>query len=170
MLQAMNDHFDHYARPPSRDSSVDRYTRAASRLSGSSRQPSVDRTKPPSDPPPIESNRSGSIFRSNTPTGNGSVTGVGINIPLNRVSSTVSTSQPPFEDFILRKRSLGQDIVPSPVGQPKRTESLYIAPSSKKDSKVSEACVFAIKFKVIKGTQRHREEFEEPECDFRGFS
>jgi hypothetical protein len=38
--QAMSDHFDHYKRPPSRDSSVDRYTRAASRLA--SRTPSVD--------------------------------------------------------------------------------------------------------------------------------
>lgn len=41
--QSSIDHFDHYKRPPSRDSSVDRYARAASRLSGS-RQPSMDRT------------------------------------------------------------------------------------------------------------------------------
>jgi len=83
--------------------------------------------------------RSGSIFRSGTPisnTGNGSVTGAGLNIPLNRVSST-TTYHPPFEDFLMRKRNLGQDIVPSPVNQPTRTESLYIGPSSKKDSKVS---------------------------------
>lgn len=134
----MNDHFDHYTRPPSRDSSVDRYTRAASRLSGCSRQPSVDRTKPATEQPVTDSSRSGSVFRSGTPisnTGNGSVTGASVNIPMNRVSSN-TTYHPPFEDFILRKRSLGQDIVPSPVGQPKRTESLYIAPSSKKGDKV----------------------------------
>lgn len=41
--QSSIDHFDHYKRPPSRDSSIDRYARAASRLSGS-RQPSMDRT------------------------------------------------------------------------------------------------------------------------------
>ena len=40
--QSSIDYFDHYKRPPSRDSSVDRYTRATSRLGGS-RQPSVDR-------------------------------------------------------------------------------------------------------------------------------
>lgn len=32
---------------------------------------------------------------------------------------------PPFEEIILRKRGLGQDIVPSP-NQPKRTESLFV--------------------------------------------
>lgn len=41
--QSSIDHFDHYKRPPSRDSSVDRYARAASRLNGS-RQPSIDRS------------------------------------------------------------------------------------------------------------------------------
>lgn len=40
--QSSIDHYDHYKRPPSRDSSIDRYARAASRLSGS-RQPSIDR-------------------------------------------------------------------------------------------------------------------------------
>ncbi|XP_065205789.1 junctophilin-1 isoform X2 [Planococcus citri] len=129
--QAMSDHFDHYTRPPSRDSSVDRYTRAASRLSGNSRQPSVDRTKPPEPMQP--DSRSGSVFRAMTPvqanTGNGSVTGM--NPVPNRIPS--NNGQAPFEDFILRKRSIGQDIVPSPVGHPKRTESLYVVPN-KKDS------------------------------------
>lgn len=137
----MSDHFDHYTRPPSRDSSVDRYTRAASRLSGNSRQPSVDRNKPPSEPFPLDPNRSGSGFRGATPvsnTGNGSVIGPGTYASQNRVSATSSSCQPPFEDVILRKRSLGQDIVPSPVGQPKRTESLYIAPNKKESqNKVS---------------------------------
>lgn len=45
--QSSIDHYDHYKRPPSRDSSVDRYARAASRLSGS-RQPSIDRSILPS--------------------------------------------------------------------------------------------------------------------------
>ncbi len=48
--QAMSDHFDQYKRPPSRDSSVDRYSRAAmgaARLSSGSRQPSVDKSAPP---------------------------------------------------------------------------------------------------------------------------
>ncbi|XP_017754915.1 PREDICTED: junctophilin-1-like [Eufriesea mexicana] len=48
--QTLNDRLDHYKRPPSRDSSVDRYARAHSRLTGS-RQPSVDKsiTNPPQD-------------------------------------------------------------------------------------------------------------------------
>lgn len=50
--QSSIDHFDHYKRPPSRDSSIDRYARAASRLSGS-RQPSIDRSILP---PTINSN------------------------------------------------------------------------------------------------------------------
>lgn len=43
--QSSIDHFDHYKRPPSRDSSVDRYSRAlaAGRQSGS-RQASIDRS------------------------------------------------------------------------------------------------------------------------------
>lgn len=133
-LQTMSDHFDHYTRPPSRDSSVDRYTRAASRMSGNSRQPSVDRNKPPSDQFPLEQNRGSPIFRSTTPisnTSNGSVVGAGINVSSNRISTD---NNQPFEDFILRKRSIGQDIVPSPVSQPKRTESLYISTNTKKES------------------------------------
>lgn len=133
----MSDHFDHYTRPPSRDSSVDRYTRAASRHSGNSRQPSIDRSKPP-EPMPPEQGRSGSVFRAVTPvsnTGNGSVTGPGVTIP-NRVPST-NNGQAPFEDFIIRKRSIGQDIVPSPLGHPKRTESLYVVQKKDSHNKVS---------------------------------
>lgn len=74
----MSDHFDHYKRPPSRDSSVDRYTRAASRLGApGSRQPSVEKTSlqgdvEPAIPPAQPRSRAPSIGRSPTPslTGN----------------------------------------------------------------------------------------------------
>lgn len=63
------------------------------------------------------------------PSGNGSVmTGVKASP---RSSVQVSSAQPvysspnqPFEDVLLRQRTLGQDIIPSPR-EPKRTESLY---------------------------------------------
>lgn len=147
----MSDHFGHYERPPSRDGSEDRYTRAASRLSGGSRQPSVDRTRPPSSldnsvllpTAKDRSSRSGSVVRgtTSTVTGNGSViggTGLGGPISSSNSSNTRNptpnqiqySSQLPFEDIILRKRSLGQDILPSPIGQPKRTESLYVSSGS----------------------------------------
>lgn len=142
------DHFDHYKRPPSRDSSVDRYTRAASRLGGvgsgfgGSRQASVDRTLPPVQPQPSmetpdRNSRAGSAFRQLPPpsstTGNGTVmTGAGggsrSGTPVYQVPSPqplYSSPNQPFEDVLLRQRTLGQDIVPSPA-QPKRTESLYI--------------------------------------------
>jgi junctophilin len=154
------DHFDHYKRPPSRDSSVDRYTRAASRLGGS-RQASVDRqpigninTSLASEGSMDRNVRAGSQFRGTTPVPsnisnmnvNGSVmTGTGSAGPNSRRGSRSGTpvfqmpSQPlaaqiqaqysspnqPFEDVLLRQRTLGQDIIPSP-GQPKRTESLFV--------------------------------------------
>lgn len=164
MLGAINqsssiDHFDHYKRPPSRDSSVDRYTRAASRLGGGSRQSSVDRqaigninTSLGVEGSMDRSVRAGSQFRGTTPVPvsnmnvNGSVmTGTGSAGPNSRRGSRSGTpvfqmpSQPlaaqlqaqysspnqPFEDVLLRQRTLGQDIIPSP-GQPKRTESLFV--------------------------------------------
>lgn len=77
--QSSIDHFDHYKRPPSRDSSVDRYSRAASRMGLASRQPSVDKT---GMEPDARSVRGSSIARGATPmstTGNGSVlTGSGV--------------------------------------------------------------------------------------------
>lgn len=122
----MSDHFDHYKRPPSREGSMDRYSRAASRLA-SSRQPSVDKPLPPAA---VETSSIGnrtsrppSLARSTTPAplaGNGAAVGAAAPSP-----------QPPFEDVIIRRRGLGQDIVPSPLGQPKRTESLYIAAARK---------------------------------------
>ena len=130
----MSDHFDHYKRTPSRDSSVDRYTRAAGRLAGS-RQPSVDKPAPP--PEASVGNRTSrgpSIARSGTPVaGNGAAVGAGAmqQQPPYIIPNSPVGQQPPFEDVILRKRGLGQDIVPSPLGQPKRTESLYISPQRK---------------------------------------
>ncbi|KYN10646.1 Junctophilin-3 [Trachymyrmex cornetzi] len=118
--QTLNDRLDHYKRPPSRDSSVDRYARAHSRLTGS-RQPSVDKTIP--NPPPEmldRSTRAPSAIRGGTPL-NGSVIGSGAATP------TYAAPIPnQFEGALIKNRSLGQDILPSP-GQPKRTESLYMA-------------------------------------------
>ncbi|XP_061937927.1 junctophilin-1 isoform X2 [Apis cerana] len=117
--QTLNDRLDHYKRPPSRDSSVDRYARAHSRLTGS-RQPSVDKTV--TNPDTLDrSTRAPSAIRSSTPL-NGSVVGSGATTPTYAASSSAQ-----FEGALLRNRSLGQDILPSP-GQPKRTESLYVTP------------------------------------------
>lgn len=154
--QTSIDHFDHYKRPPSRDSSIDRYTRAASRL-GASRQPSVDRQtlNPATNLTPeitLDRNiRGASQMRGTTPIpSNGSVlTGMGANASnnpsrrgsrsgtpvfqpqqtptLQQIQAHYSSPNQPFEDVILRQRTLGQDIVPSP-GQPKRTESLFVPP------------------------------------------
>lgn len=117
----------------------------------------MDRNKPLAEPvPTTDHSRASSVLRSTTPatnpgTGNGSVIGAAAAIAStslqNRLlpaanSSAVAGAPPsghgfpvlPFEDFILRKRSLGQEIVPSPVGQPKRTESLYVGAAAKKES------------------------------------
>lgn len=166
--QSSIDHYDHYKRPPSRDSSVDRYARAAGRLGGS-RQTSIDRTAMVNNQlstggggagdasAPLTLDRSvhaGSAFRTTTATamcaagvagpppivstaGNGSVmTGVGVaggsraDTPLYQMISAqpvYSSPHQPFEDVLLRQRTLGQDIIPSPR-EPKRTESLYLPP------------------------------------------
>lgn len=155
--QTSIDHFDHYKRPPSRDSSVDRYSRAASRLGAGSRQPSVDRQGINSqgtvmNPDTLlEPNRAGSQLRGTTPAPNlnGSVlTGVmsgsgaesrrgsrsGTPVfqqqlhqqpSIQTIQAQYSNPNQPFEDVLLRQRTLGQDIIPSP-GQPKRTESLFV--------------------------------------------
>lgn len=75
------DHFDHYKRPPSRDSSVDRYSRATGRMGMGSRQPSVDKTSVEVSMD-ARSVRGPSAARGTTPmpAGNGSVlTGSGVN-------------------------------------------------------------------------------------------
>ncbi|XP_020277799.1 junctophilin-1-like [Pseudomyrmex gracilis] len=118
--QTLNDRLDHYKRPPSRDSSVDRYARAHSRLTGS-RQASVDRTIPNPAPDMLDrSIRAPSAIRAGTPL-NGSVVGSGAATP---TYAAPTPSQ--FEGALIKNRGLGQDILPSP-GQPKRTESLYMA-------------------------------------------
>lgn len=152
--QTSIDYFDHYKRPPSRDSSVDRYARAATRLSGS-RQPSVDRTvnnpnnQVNDQTAPFDRNtRAGSAFRTvgstgnpTSATGNGSVmTGMRTSPRLSNTPAVggvagsssashaiYSSPNQPFEDVLLRQRTLGQDIIPSPR-EPKRTESLYLPP------------------------------------------
>ncbi|XP_011871049.1 PREDICTED: junctophilin-1 isoform X3 [Vollenhovia emeryi] len=120
--QTLNDRLDHYKRPPSRDSSVDRYARAHSRLTGS-RQPSVEQTisNPPPDMLDSRSTRAPSVIRAGTPL-NGSVIGSGAATP----TYNVPTPSQGFEGALIKNRGLGQDILPSP-GQPKRTESLYVA-------------------------------------------
>lgn len=138
--QSSIDHFDHYKRPPSRDSSVDRYSRATGRLSaGGSRQPSIDRTAGPSETPD-RTLRAPSVMRGTTPAPlmannnsakNGSITmGNAINNPIMNVQQI-----PPFEEIIIKKKSLGQDIIPS-LNQPKRTESLYVAGNAAPGPKV----------------------------------
>lgn len=115
------DYFDHYKRPPSRDSSVDRSGRR-------SRQPSVEAPAPSG----VGGSRGGSVApqgivstsrpasRAATPAGNGHLTsGRG------SVMRSASREPPQFEESLLRKRTLGQEISPSPY-QPKRTESLYV--------------------------------------------
>lgn len=146
--QTSIDHFDHYKRPPSRDSSVDRYSRAASRLGGGSRQPSVDRqainVQTMNPDTLIDRNvRAGSQLRGTTPapnlngqvmTGAASRRGSRSGTPvfqqmqqpsIQTIQAQYSTPNQPFEDVLLRQRTLGQDIIPSP-GQPKRTESLFV--------------------------------------------
>lgn len=138
--QSSIDHFDHYKKPPSRDSSVDRYAKATNRMSANSRQPSVDRlgsTIPVNANETTErSSRAGSAFMSiqNTTLGNGNVaTGIGGSrsatpaIQQLNVQAIYSSPNQPFEDVLLRQRTLGQDIIPSPR-EPKRTESLYLPP------------------------------------------
>uniref|UniRef100_A0A182USL2 Junctophilin n=1 Tax=Anopheles merus TaxID=30066 RepID=A0A182USL2_ANOME len=150
--QSSIDYFDHYKRPPSRDGSVDRYTRAASKLGGGlgSRQPSVEKTGPAyggasgagfdaaDAADRVSSMRRGSQLGS-APNGsipsavsNGSVRpGSRATTPLHQLHTADSLgqqqqSQQPFEDVLLRQRTLGQDIIPS-LTQPKRTESLYLS-------------------------------------------
>ncbi|XP_031763622.2 junctophilin-2 isoform X3 [Galleria mellonella] len=116
------DYFDHYKRPPSRDSSVDRYGRRSRQASveptsgGGSRAGSVA-----PQPAPMSTAASRPASRAATPAGNGHLTsGRG---SISRASSREHAI--PFEESLLRKRTLGQEISPSPY-QPKRTESLYV--------------------------------------------
>lgn len=130
----MSDHFDHYKRPPSRDNSVDRYSRAASRLSGGSRQSSVEKSQNQQQQRRGGDDRlpsSSSSAADKSFNGAGGFTAPSMSRVMQNVpSSSAMQRQPPFEEIILRQRNLGQEIVPSPVGQPKRTESLYVNPNT----------------------------------------
>lgn len=166
------DHFDHYKRVPSRDSSMDRYARAASRMGAAgSRQPSMDRHVgalnnatatatttttsngggPQKEPTPEKRMRSDSAARLSIGGGVvGATAGAALGAMGMARSATPSAKRPsissmraagmspshgavysspnqPFEDVLLRQRTLGQDIIPSPR-EPKRTESLYLPP------------------------------------------
>lgn len=94
-----------------------------------SRQPSIDRNVAPRpSETPDRTLRAPSAVRGTTPAPmsnnqavkNGSVM-TGNAVKNNPGPPAVS----PFEEIIMRKRGLGQDIVPSP-SQPKRTESLFV--------------------------------------------
>lgn len=127
--QSSIDHFDHYKRPPSREASVDRYQRATGRLSGTgSRQVSVEKTSRPSETPD-RTVRAPSAVRGTTPAPNppnpSSKNGTVLTGSAAKLAGNNPTQPPPFEEIIIRKRGLGQDIIPSP-NQPKRTESLFI--------------------------------------------
>jgi junctophilin len=62
------------------------------------------------------------MARGNTPSaGNGAVVGSSVYT----IPNSPAVQQGPFEEVVLRNRTLGQDIIPS-LGQPKRTESLFI--------------------------------------------
>jgi len=63
----------------------------------------------------------GRLSRAGTPS-----LGAGGRAPsLGKTEPLFSSPNQPFEDVLLRQRTLGQDIIPSPL-QPKRTESLYL--------------------------------------------
>lgn len=139
------DHFDHYKRVPSRESSTDRYTRAASRLGGGSgsRQQSIDRqiainnvtSTPTKEQTPDKRLRSDSMTRPVGSVGicastSGTIKRSSITMTHHAASPShaiYSSPNQPFEDVLLRQRTLGQDIIPSPR-EPKRTESLYLPP------------------------------------------
>ncbi|KAL5281522.1 JPH3 family protein [Megaselia abdita] len=135
--QSSIDFYDHYKRPPSRDSSTDRYTRAASRLSGgsrlTSRQPSVDKTnivtEPAASSTPVRKSSETTPINNKNTNAIGSMNGSISQQPQMSKLQQANTfpEYAPFEEIILRQRTLGQDIVPSLL-QPKRTESLFVPP------------------------------------------
>lgn len=105
-----------------------------------SRQPSVDRTLGPRpSETPDRTLRAPSTIRGTTPVPMPNNPGVknGSVMTGNTTKNNPGPLQvPPFEDIILRKRGLGQDIVPSP-NQPKRTESLFVPGQTQGAVKVS---------------------------------
>lgn len=121
------DYFDHYKRPPSRDSSSDRYPRAASYIS--SRQTSIDRSMSLQSPDMSSPNKE--IRQQEGSHNQESASRSTTNKAMNNFSNQMHNAEEkrpslnqPFEDVLLHQRTLGQDIIPSAI-TPKRTESLY---------------------------------------------
>ena len=154
----LNDRFDHYNRPPSRDRSVDRFASRGQTpvpqelINPRSRAPSAQRataqdwtpdsgvfdedvgvatggSRRPSRPPSVLSSEAPQL------TGNGSVGG-GFNIPY-QIPSTQTEAE-----VLLRQRACGQEIPPSYPTTPggsssvKRAESLYINPVVRRQAQV----------------------------------
>jgi len=155
--QAMSDHFEHYKRPPSRDSSLDRYgggsgARARSRQRGvtpdhlHSRPASRQRT--PFMENPYDGGMSGSNqaldasgmsggmpdeihrARGETPS-RFSMSGREHSPPMDMAGAGgFVRGMTPQEDVVLRHRGgLGQEIPPVPY-TPKRTESMFLKPAA----------------------------------------
>jgi hypothetical protein len=150
--QAMNDRFDHYKRPPSRDSSVDRYGRNQSRTRGMT--PEVGGGVNP-HPHSRAQSRQRTPFMENTTTAiargvsNAAIDAIlametatsGAPAPLrgqtpSRLSGQESPSAAMFSgsasvsgetDGLKFRGGLGQEIPPNPY-TPKRTESLFLKP------------------------------------------
>lgn len=121
--QSSKDIYGHYNNPPSRDASVEKFRARTS--ASNSRQVSVERTARLSETPDRGA-RAPSAVRGVTPGPANSLVKNGIgNARLGVEMPTSPSPQPPFEEAIMRRKGLGQDIIPSP-NPPKRTESLFV--------------------------------------------
>lgn len=122
--QSSKDIYGHYNNPPSRDASVEKFRARTS--ASNSRQVSVERSSRLSETPD-RGMRAPSAIRGVTPGPGNSLVKNGIgNARLGAETPSTPTPQPPFEEAIMRRKGLGQDIIPSP-NPPKRTESLFVA-------------------------------------------
>lgn len=116
--QSSKDIYGHYNNPPSRDASVEKFRSRTS--AGNSRQVSVERSSRLSETPDRGGARAPSAVRGATP-GPANLLRNGIG---GKPEAPAATTPPPFEEAVMRRRGLGQDILPSP-NPPKRTESLF---------------------------------------------
>lgn len=124
--QSSKDIYGHYNNPPSRDASVEKFRTRTS--ASSSRQVSVERSSRLSETPD-RGLRAPSAVRGMTPGPGNSLLKNGIgNARLGLETPSTPSPQPPFGEEIMRRKGLGQDIVPSP-NIPKRTESLFVPPA-----------------------------------------
>lgn len=147
--QAMSDHFDHYKRPPSRGSSIDRYGRDSSRTRGRtpelvpnphSRAQSRQRTPQLTDTPIGPRGASNPALDAflqmdNTPAPRRGGTPQRFTNPEYDVNESVSVGGgagvTSLEDATLRHRGgFAQDIPTVPYSTPKRTESLFLNPQA----------------------------------------